>query len=138
MDWCDNWLLSSTSFLKQNLWFIIDGDCFIRVSKHEKTDERTRQRAECFYCIRVFRNPDETRSPSLWNGFSKGSNLLAINTKGKQGSCLHLFFVFFLFLSNEIIEITMRIKCTTNNTLKHTNKNNQSAIHEQRRVCIAL
>ena len=29
------------------------------VSKHEQIDERTRRRAECFYCIRVFRNPNE-------------------------------------------------------------------------------
>ena len=42
---------------------------------------------------------------------------------------LTFIFCFLLFLSNEIIEITMRIKCTTNSTLKHTNKNNQSAIH---------
>ena len=42
---------------------------------------------------------------------------------------LTFIFCFLLFLSNEIIEITMRIKCTTNSPLKHTNKNNQSAIH---------
>ena len=54
--------------------------------------------AECFYCIRVFRNPDGTRSPSLWNGFSKGSNSLALNTKAKQRSRLYLFFPFFCFL----------------------------------------
>ena len=54
--------------------------------------------AECFYCIRVFRNPDGTRSPSLWNGFSKGSNSLALNTKAKQRSCLYLVFPFFCFL----------------------------------------
>ena len=55
--------------------------------------------AECFYCIRVFRNPDGTRSPSLWNGFSKGSNSLALNTKAKQRSCLYLVFPFFCFLT---------------------------------------
>ena len=56
------------------------------------------QQAECFYCIRVFRNPDETRIPNLWNGFFKGSNLLAISTKLKQtkikllvSSCFLLF-----------------------------------------------
>ena len=26
---------------------INEGECFIRVSKHEKTDERTRPKAEC-------------------------------------------------------------------------------------------
>ena len=55
--------------------------------------------AECFYCIRVFRNPDGTRSPSLWNSFSKGSNSLALNTKAKQRSCLYLVFPFFCFLT---------------------------------------
>ena len=55
--------------------------------------------AECFYCIWVFRNPDGTRSPSLWNGFSKGSNSLALNTKAKQRSCLYLVFPFFCFLT---------------------------------------
>ena len=54
--------------------------------------------AECFYCIRVFRNPDETRSSSLWNGFSKGSNKLAINTKAKQRSCVYLVFAFSCFI----------------------------------------
>ena len=63
---------------------------------HWWTDERTRQRAECFYCIRVFRNPDETRSPSLWNGFSEGSNWLAINTKAKK-IMLIFSFCFLLF-----------------------------------------
>ena len=29
MDWYDDWLLSSTSFLKQNLGFIHEGNCFI-------------------------------------------------------------------------------------------------------------
>ena len=33
-------------------------ECFIRVHKHEKTDENTRPQAECFCCFRVFRNPD--------------------------------------------------------------------------------
>ena len=42
-----------------------EGECFIRVSKHEKTDESTRPKVECFYCFRVFGNPDETRSSSL-------------------------------------------------------------------------
>ena len=32
-----------------SLWFIHERDCFIRVSKHEETDERTRQRAECVF-----------------------------------------------------------------------------------------
>ena len=40
-------------------------ECFIRVSKHEKTDESTRPQAECFYCFRVFGNPDETRCISF-------------------------------------------------------------------------
>lgn len=57
------------------------GECSIKVSKLEKTDESTRSKAECFYCFPVFGNPDETRSPSLLNGFSKGPNLLTINTK---------------------------------------------------------
>ena len=91
--------LMSNHSAHNSLWFIHERDCFIRVSKHEETDERTRQRAECFYCIRVFRNPDETRSPSLWNGFSKGSNSLALNTKAKQRSCLYLVFPFFCFLT---------------------------------------
>ena len=30
---------------------------FHRVFKHEKTDESTRQQAECFYCFRVFETP---------------------------------------------------------------------------------
>ena len=34
----------------------------------------------CFYFFRVFGKPDETQSQSLWNGFSKGPNLLTINT----------------------------------------------------------
>ena len=55
--------------------------------------------AECFYCIWVFRNPDGTRSPSLWNGFSKGSNSLALNTKVKQRSCLYLVFPSFCVLT---------------------------------------
>ena len=46
-------------------YFINEGECFIRVSKREKTDESTRPKAECFYCFLVFGNPDETRSPSL-------------------------------------------------------------------------
>ena len=54
--------------------------------------------AECFYCIRVLRNPYETRSSSLWNGFSKGSNLSALHTKAKQRSCLYLFFAFSCFI----------------------------------------
>lgn len=58
------------------------GECSIKVSKLEKTDESTRSKAECFYCFQVFGNPDETRSPSLLNGFSKGGpNLLTINPK---------------------------------------------------------
>ena len=48
MDWYDDWLLSSTFFLKKNLSFKQEGDCFIRVSKQEETDEWTRKRAECF------------------------------------------------------------------------------------------
>ena len=30
-------------------------------SKHKKTDESTRPKAECFYCFRVFGNPDEMK-----------------------------------------------------------------------------
>ena len=52
-------------FLVRMKYFINEGECFIRISKHEKTDKRTRPKAECFYCLRVFGNPDETRSPSL-------------------------------------------------------------------------
>ena len=39
-----------------------------------------------FSCFRdsSFRNSVETRSPSLWNGFSKGLNLLTINTKAER------------------------------------------------------
>ena len=38
---------------------------FIRVSKHEKTDESTKSQTECFYCFRLFGNPDETRCTSF-------------------------------------------------------------------------
>ena len=51
MDWYDDWLLSSTYFIRQNLCFIHEGDCFIRVSKHEETDERTRQRPSAFIVL---------------------------------------------------------------------------------------
>ena len=38
---------------------------FIRVSKYEKTDESTKPQTECFYCFRLFGNPDETRCTSF-------------------------------------------------------------------------
>ena len=37
-------------------YFINEGECFIRVSKHEKTDESTKPTDDCFYCFRVFGN----------------------------------------------------------------------------------
>ena len=45
------------------LMYYFKSECegFTRVSKHEKTDGSTRPQAECFYCFRVFENPDETR-----------------------------------------------------------------------------
>ena len=30
-------------------------ECFMRGSKHRETDESTRPKAECFYCLEVFR-----------------------------------------------------------------------------------
>ena len=55
--------------LSENLIFEVifqnECECFIGVSKHEKTDESTRPQAECFYCFRVFGNPDETRCTSF-------------------------------------------------------------------------
>ena len=56
----------------------------LSVSKHEKTDESSSPKAECFYCFRVFANPDETRSPSSGNSFSKGPYLLTIDKKQKD------------------------------------------------------
>ena len=41
--------LMSNHSAHNSLWFIHERDCFIRVSKHEETDERTRQRAECVF-----------------------------------------------------------------------------------------
>jgi len=42
------------------LFNVIFCECFIKVSKHEKTDESMRLKAECVYCFREFGNPDET------------------------------------------------------------------------------
>ena len=75
-------------------YFIREGECFIRVSKHEKADESTRPKAECFCCFRVFENPDETWSSSLWNGSSKGPTLLTINTKTERPRKYSVFVLF--------------------------------------------
>ena len=53
------------------------------VSNYEKTDGSTRLKAECFHCFQVFGKPDETRTPSLCNGFSKGPNLITKAQKQK-------------------------------------------------------
>lgn len=39
---------------------VIFCECFIKVSKHKKTDESMRLKAGCVYCFREFGNPDET------------------------------------------------------------------------------
>ena len=75
-------------------YFIREGESFIRVSKHEKADESTRPKAECFCCFRVFENPDETWSSSLWNGSSKGPTLLTINTKTERPRKYSVFVLF--------------------------------------------
>ena len=42
-------------------YFINEGEYFISVSKHKKTDESTRPKAECFYCFRVTVNTKTER-----------------------------------------------------------------------------
>ena len=79
---------SEDMFLKFGLW----------VSSGFLNTKKLMKAAECFYCIRVLRNSYEIRSSSLWNGFSKGSNLSALHTKAKQRSCLYLFFAFSCFI----------------------------------------
>ena len=80
---------SEDMFLKFGLW----------VSSGFLNTKKLMKAAECFYCIRVLRNSYEIRSSSLWNGFSKGSNLSALHTKAKQRSCLYLFFAFSCFIN---------------------------------------
>ena len=76
-------------------YFINKGECFIRVSKHKKTDNRTGPKAKCFYSFRVFGNPDETRNPRLC--FSRRPSLITINTK--KGRPCKTTVVFFCFIS---------------------------------------
>ena len=52
-------------------YFQNESECFIGVSKHRETNESTRPQAECFYCFEVFGYPDETRSTSFGNNFSR-------------------------------------------------------------------
>ena len=80
-------------------YFIREGECFIRVTKHEKADESTRLKAECFCCFQVFENPDETWSSSLWNGSSKGPTLLTINTKTERPRKYSVFVLFFFIVA---------------------------------------
>ena len=63
---CLSLLLSSGKYYFQN-----ESECFIGVSKHRETNESTRPQAECFYCFEVFGYPDETRSTSFGNNFSR-------------------------------------------------------------------
>ena len=76
-------------------FFINKGECFITVSKHEKTDNSTGPKAKCFYCFRVFGNPDETWSPRLC--FSRRPSIITINTK-TQRPCKKTV-IFFCFIS---------------------------------------
>ena len=56
---------------KWKYYFQNESECFIGVSKHRETNESTRPQAECFYCFEVFGYPDETRSTSFGNNFSR-------------------------------------------------------------------
>ena len=55
----------------QKYYFQNESECFIGVSKHRETNESTRPQAEYFYCFEVFGYPDETRSTSFGNNFSR-------------------------------------------------------------------
>ena len=55
----------------EKYYFQNESECFIGVSKHRETNESTRPQAECFYCFEVFGYPDETRSTSFGNIFSR-------------------------------------------------------------------
>ena len=55
---------------KERYYFKNECECFIKVFKHEKTDESTRPQAKCFYCFRVFGNPNETWCTCFLNSFS--------------------------------------------------------------------
>ena len=61
-----NFFIESWRYYFQN-----ESECFIGVSKHRETNESTRPQAECFYCFEVFGYPDETRSTSFGNNFSR-------------------------------------------------------------------
>ena len=52
--------------------YCIKNECegFIRIPNARELMKARGPQAECFYCFRVFGNPDETQSTSIWNSFS--------------------------------------------------------------------
>ena len=52
--------------------YCIKNECegFIRIPNTRELMKTRGPQAKCFYCFRVFGNPDETQCTSIWNSFS--------------------------------------------------------------------